>query len=264
MTPDSFRAPLCVSGEDRLTFLQGLITQNVKPQDAPTYGAILTPQGRVLHDALMFYTPEAVLLFVEKNRRDDALTLLNRYRLRAKVTLSADPLVLYRGQSFSEETPFPDPRHPALGWVGYGPGESSATNNDLTWYHQARFRQKIPDGSLDMPVGEALPLDYGLDRCHGIAWDKGCYMGQEVTARMHYRALIKNELVIVCLTHPETENTLPPAFSDLSDHQGRHQGIMASSMGAGQGALGLALVKKDTSWPLNANNISITQKHTPS
>jgi folate-binding protein YgfZ len=263
MTLDPLRAPLCVSGEDRLTFLQGLLTQDIKPQDLPTYGAILTPQGRVLHDALIFYSPEAVLLFVEKNRRHDALTLLNRYRLRAKVTLSADPLVLLRGQQVSEATPFPDPRHPALGWVGYGPAISD-NNEDLTWYHQARFLEKIPDGSLDMPPGEALPLDYGLDRCHGIAWDKGCYMGQEVTARMHYRALIKNELVSVCLTHPETESALPPPFSDLRDYEGRSQGIMASSQGAGQGALGLALVKKDTSWPLSANNIPITQKHTPS
>jgi folate-binding Fe-S cluster repair protein YgfZ len=115
---DAFRAPLCVSGGDRFTFLQGLFTQNIHPQAAPAYGAILTPQGRVVHDALIVYTADAVLVFGETERLGGLQDLLNRYRLRAKVTLTTPSLGLRRSAGASEHTPFPDPRHPALGWMG--------------------------------------------------------------------------------------------------------------------------------------------------
>jgi hypothetical protein len=253
---DAFRAPLCVSGGDRFTFLQGLFTQNIHPQAAPAYGAILTPQGRVVHDALIVYTADAVLVFGETERLGGLQDLLNRYRLRAKVTLTTPSLGLRRSAGASEHTPFPDPRHPALGWMGYGP-ETGEGEGDLSWYHRARFLSAVPEGSLDMPVGEALPLDYGLDRCHGIAWDKGCYMGQEVTARMHYRTLVKKHLVTVALHHPDNTAALPPVFSDLRDADGHNQGLMASSSGVGQGAMGLALVKKDTLWPLYGDGVGV-------
>lgn len=254
---DAFRAPLCVAGDDRLAFLQGLMTQAITPQAAPAYGAILTPQGRVLHDALIVYTADAVLVFGESGRLADAAALLNRYRLRAKVTVTTPSLRLRRSAAASEHTPFPDPRHPALGWVGYGPETPEGGEGDLTWYHRARFLNTVPEGALDMPVGEALPLDYGLDRCHGIAWDKGCYMGQEVTARMHYRTLVKKHLVTVALHHPDDTAALPPAFTDLRDADGHIQGLMASSLGTGQGAMGLALVKKETLWPLYGDGVGV-------
>ncbi|MFM7630244.1 MAG: YgfZ/GcvT domain-containing protein [Alphaproteobacteria bacterium] len=252
---DTFRAPVCVAGGDRLGFLQGLMTQAITPQAAAVYGAILTPQGRVVHDALIVYTPDTVLVFVEKGRLGDAVTLLNRYRLRADVTLSTPPVALWRSPDLGPSTPFPDPRHPALGAVGWGP--DTGTEGDLSWYHRARILHAVPEGALDMPVGEALPLDYGLDRCHGIAWDKGCYMGQEVTARMHYRTLVKKHLVTVALHHPDDTAALPPAFTDLRDADGHIQGLMASSLGTGQGAMGLALVKKDTLWPLYGDGVGV-------
>ena len=215
------RGILVVSGDDHVDFLQGLVTNDVGA--GPAYACLLTAQGRFLHD--FFVVPETKRLLVEceADRRDDLLKRLKQFRLRARVEIVDET------SGFSSNIAFEDPRHPALGRRILG-GTIEGTYK--AWDRQ-RIMLGIPDGSRDMVVGEALLLENNIDRLNGISWDKGCYVGQELTARMHFKGSVKRRLT------PVQIDGVPPAPGTAIFSNGVEAGEMRSSCGD----IGLALLR---------------------
>lgn len=217
------RAVLAVEGADRSAFLQGLISNDIakaNPERA-IYAGLLTAQGRFLHDFCIAASGEAFWLDAEATRVDDLKRRLTLYKLRAKVVLTprADLCVVALwgdgaaaalglraeaglARAFEGGVAFADPRLAALGLRAIVPQPAVAAieqagfvTSSPDMYAQHRMRMGVPEGSHDLPVEKALLLENGFDELNGVDWQKGCYVGQEVTARMKYRALVKRRLV---------------------------------------------------------------------
>ena len=231
MTMTSEELPIChpdtgfisVAGDEACAFLQSIITANVEtlPIGACRPAALLTPQGRVLID-IMVYRPasDRFLLRSDGARRDDLFTRLRRYRLRRLIDLAIEPnirLVLLLSNQAAETIAIPmimscsDPRSPKLGShclveTHHLPAQMGAIDS----WHANRIAAGVPEGSLDLTPERALMLEAGLDQLGAVDFEKGCYVGQEVTARTHYRGLVKRRLV------PLTIAGDPPAIdSDI-------------------------------------------------
>jgi tRNA-modifying protein YgfZ len=231
MTMTSDELPICypdagfisVAGDEACAFLQSIITANVETLPIGTCrpAALLTPQGRVLID-MMVYRPalDQFLIRSDMARRDDLFTRLRRYRLRRPIDLAIEPdirLVLLLGNQESETSVTPmlmscsDPRSPQLGShclveARHLPAQMGAIDR----WHATRIAAGVPEGSVDLIPERALMLEAGLDQLGAVDFEKGCYVGQEVTARTHYRGLVKRRLV------PLTIAGDPPAIdSDI-------------------------------------------------
>ncbi|WP_207457931.1 folate-binding protein YgfZ [Azospirillum sp. SYSU D00513] len=233
------RGVLAVSGEDRATFLQGLVSNDMRRAsgERALYSLFLTPQGKYMHDFLLAEHEGAILLDVEAARREDLLRRLRMYKLRSKVALEdragtfAVAAVFGQGaldrlglpaeagaaRPFGGGIVFTDPRLPALGARAILPAEGAAAAlegaglavQDAADYDRLRLSLGVPDGSRDLVPEKAIALENGLDDLNAISWDKGCYMGQELTARTKYRALIKKKLFPVTLDGPLPEPGTP-------------------------------------------------------
>jgi folate-binding protein YgfZ len=269
-----------IGGDDRRAFLQGLISNDINLclSDKPIYAALLTPQGKFLHDMFIVDIGDAFLVDCEGDRADDLLKRFSQYKLRAKVTLenvSAAYDVWAMGNNLEvgvsrsdQQTPPPlrgrlgggaisnpdggnnvgpppltppsrggeyhrpifytDPRLSGLGSrivVKKGASVGDIRGVDFAIYDKHRLTLGVPDGSRDMIVEKSTLLECNLDRLNAISWTKGCYMGQELTARMHYRALVKKRLFPVKITGPD------PAFGSVIQLNGEDIGDMRSSCG---------------------------------
>jgi folate-binding protein YgfZ len=183
-------------------------------------------------------TPDALLLDVEAAQLPMLIQRLSRFRLRAKVTLrdaSADWRV---HAAWGEGAPpeglaVRDPRLPEAGWRVLAPA-TLPTNASAEDYAAHRLALGLPDGSKDMEAEKSVLLEGGFDELHGISWTKGCYMGQELTARTRYRGLLKRRLVPVAIDGPAPERGTPILTAD---------GAEAGEMRSSQGAQGLALLR---------------------
>jgi len=203
---DETRRLIRVGGGEAEAFLQSLVTANVEtlPGDACRPGALLTPQGRILADMMIHRLDDAFLLECDATRADDLFTRLRRYRLRRPIELvQQDDLRLWVGWGGGDapDGAHIDPRHPDLGWRWIGPeGEMPPTTGaddiaPLDRWHARRIAAGVPQGPVDLVPERALMLEAGLDRLGAVDFEKGCYVGQEVTARTHYRGLVKRRLV---------------------------------------------------------------------
>ena len=258
------RGVLEVAGEDRIAFLQGLVSNDVakvSPQRA-IYAALLTAQGRYLFDFFIVALGDALYLDAEAARLADLQRRLSVYKLRAKVTLSdasarfavaaawgngANTALDLDGvgaaKEFAGGVAHADPRLAALGARFLVPrdggGEAIAragfTRANDAAYDRHRLAFGIPDGTRDLPVEKALLMEAGFDELNGIDWQKGCYMGQEITARMKYRALAKKRLL------PVTVQGAMPMPGTLITLDGAEAGEMLS----GRDGHALALLKLD-------------------
>ncbi len=254
------RGVLAVTGEDRATFLQGLVSNDVHAVTAEraVYSLFLTPQGKYLHDFMIAGAGDALLLDVEAARRDDLLKRLRMYKLRSRIALEdrtagamvvalTGPDALDRlglpaepgaAAPFAGGIAFTDPRTAELGARAIVP---AGTDLDaLGFVHlpfeswdRLRLELGVPDGSRDLEVEKAIPLENNLDALNAISWDKGCYMGQELTARTRYRALIKKRLVPV-----ELDGPLPAPGTPI--HLGEHT---AGEMRSGLQTRALAMLR---------------------
>jgi hypothetical protein len=262
--PDS-RGVLAVEGPDARDFLQGLVSNDVHRvgPDHAVYAALLTAQGRYLHDFFIAALGDALHLDCEAGRREDLKRRLSIYRLRSKVTLSdvTDRLAvaLIYGTDALERLGLPaepgrarplgngivyvDPRLPGLGVRALLPCDSAAAvlrdvglaEGDPADYDRLRLSLGVPDGSRDLPVEKAILLENGFDELHGVDWEKGCYIGQELTARTRYRGLIKKRLIPVAIEGP-----LPPPGTPV--HSGERE---VGQIRSGAGTLALALLRLD-------------------
>ncbi|WP_119166147.1 CAF17-like 4Fe-4S cluster assembly/insertion protein YgfZ [Algihabitans albus] len=234
------RGLLQASGADARSFLQGIVSNDVErvaPERA-IWAAFLTPQGKYLHDFLIAEGPEGVLLLdCEGERRSDLLKRLKLYKLRSKVQLSDRTedlisLVLWgegapaaaglpadpgAARPFHGGSLFVDPRRAELGLRALIPrsaltaalAELDAEPVGLGVWERTRIAAGVPDGSRDMQVDKAILLENGFDELGGVDWTKGCYMGQELTARTKYRGLIKKRLLPVEIAGPPPEPGTP-------------------------------------------------------
>ncbi|BDG73893.1 YgfZ/GcvT domain-containing protein [Roseomonas fluvialis] len=240
LLPD--RGVLELTGPDRVAFLQGLVSNDVSaiPGGTAVWAALLTPQGKWLADFFVLATGDSLLLDAERAQIPMLLQRLSRFRLRSKVELrdaSEDWHVhaAWGAGEILEGFGGRDPRLPEAGWriLARTPLAGSETAEA---YDLHRLRLGLPDGSKDMESEKSVLLEGGFDELNGVSWSKGCYMGQELTARTRYRGLLKRRLVPVLVDGP-----LPPHGAALTDEAGAEVGQMRS----GRDRLGLALLRLD-------------------
>ena len=246
------RSVIAVGGADRVEFLQGLIsndTTKVAPGRA-VWAALLTPQGRFLNDMFVADGGDDTLLLETERERAPALAKqFSLYKLRSKVTVedrsaAMEVAVVFgtgaeRALEIDGAISFVDPRLAELGVRVLAPAGTVAallsargiTAAPLDAYDALRLSLGVPDGSRDLQVEKALLLESGFDELNGVDWKKGCYMGQELTARTKYRGLVKKRLFPI-----EVDGALPaPGTSVHLD--GEEVGELRS--GSGRRALAL-------------------------
>jgi folate-binding protein YgfZ len=237
LLPD--RSVLTVTGADRVGFLNGLVSNDVA-QAAPgraVWAALLTPQGKYLADFFILAEADRLLLDCAAGQAALVSARLLRYRLRADVAIAPAPLCVHAAWDGMADTQgsiaAPDPRLQEAGWriLSAAPLAASA---DAADFDAHRLRLGLPDGVQDLEPEKTVLLEAGFDELGGISWTKGCYMGQELTARTRYRGLLKRRLL------PVQGELLPPPGTPLTAGE-RHVGDMRSS----RGGVGLALLRLD-------------------
>ncbi len=264
------RAILEVSGEDARAFLQGLITNDIEKVSATeaVYAALLTPQGKYLFDFFIVANGDALWLDCEAAGRETLRRRLAMYRLRAKVEIDAGldhevhaaigDNALAAARQIDTALSFADPRIAGLGARAI---VAPAARPDLTGaglragaradYDRLRIRLGVPDGSRDLVPEKSFLLENGFEALNGVDFEKGCYVGQEVTARMKHRALVRKRLVPVRI-----EGAAPPEGAPV--HRGE---IEVGEMRSSSGALGLAMLRLEAiaaAGPLRAGPARLT------
>ncbi|WP_264210364.1 YgfZ/GcvT domain-containing protein [Leisingera thetidis] len=183
----SDRAILRLTGTDAMSFLQGLVTSNVnKLAGGLVYTALLTPQGKYLADFFLVPDGDAVLLDVAAPLAGDLLKRLNMYRLRADVQVAQTELQVRRGTGTAPEGAHADPRHPDMGWRLYG----AEGGDDGSDWDAIRVAHCIPETGIELGPDTYI-LEAGFERLGGVDFRKGCYVGQEVTARMKHKTELR-------------------------------------------------------------------------
>lgn len=178
-----------VTGEDREPFLQGLVTNDVNR--APCWAAMLTPQGKYLADFLIVPEGDALLLDVDAQLTEDLMRRLGMYKLRSRVAIESSGMTVARGTGTAPDGAIADPRHPALGWRLYG---GMGMGDDGSDFDAIRVEHVIPETLVELIPNETFILEAGFERLHGVDFRKGCYVGQEVTARMKHKAELRKGL----------------------------------------------------------------------
>ncbi|MGY6548112.1 MAG: CAF17-like 4Fe-4S cluster assembly/insertion protein YgfZ [Roseinatronobacter sp.] len=199
------RQIISVTGPDREKFLQGLVTNDLRrlPGDGIIYAAMLSPQGKYLADFFVVQAENSILLDCPAAFGADLLKRLGLYKLRADVALQMVDLPVARGTGAAPEGALPDPRHPALGWRAYG----QTLPEDGTDWDALRVAHCIPEAGNELIPNETYILEAGLDRLHGVDFRKGCYVGQEVTARMQHKTELRKGFATVALDAPASPGT---------------------------------------------------------
>ena len=273
----SGRGVLAVGGEDARGFLQDIISNDIDqvgPERA-IYAALLTPQGKFLHDFFIVQAEDLLLFDCEGDRIDDLINRLSLYRLRAKVTFAdvtdehlvaalvgvgaADKLELAEApgsaSAFARGVAFVDPRLAAMGARAIVPRDGGGAAFErlgfaagaIEGYERLRLGHGIPDGSRDMTVERALVLESGLERLNGVDFEKGCYVGQELTSRTKHRAVIRKRLFRVAVNGPLPAPGTPVM---LGEHN-------AGEMRSGLDAVGLALLRLKDVEKAKASGVSL-------
>ena len=235
------RAVLYLTGGDRVGFLNGLVSNDVAlaAPGRAIWAALLTAQGKWLADFFILATADALLIDCEAAQAEMLASRLTRYKLRADIHLAASPLHVATAWGGTQDLPegtiaAPDPRLPGAGWRVLCPSLPPATASFDDW-DRHRIGLGLPDGSRDLEPEKTVLLEAGFDELNGVSWTKGCYMGQELTARTRYRGLLKRRLVPVEIAGP------PPAPGTPVLRDGAEVGTMRS----GHGPAGLALLRLD-------------------
>src|SRR5215813_745480 len=249
------RGVVKVSGEDARSFLNGLVTADVTQLETGMgrFGALLTPQGKIVVDFLITEAPAGhgggFLIDCPRPLAPELAKKLGFYKLRAKVTVenlsdSLGVIAAWDGDpAMRPDLAFNDPREARLGWRILAPedltqkvaGLLGADLVDSADYESHRIASGVPRGGLDFIYGDAFPHETNMDRLHGVDFDKGCYVGQEVVSRMQHRGTARTRTVKV-------------VFDDFASEAGRP--ILAGekqvgTMGSAAGPNGLALVRID-------------------
>ncbi|XP_066573493.1 iron-sulfur cluster assembly factor IBA57, mitochondrial [Amia ocellicauda] len=265
------RALLRLQGEDSAAFLQGLVTNDMElltgeSRRGAIYTHMLSVQGRTLFDLILYRLKESedgqfsVLVECDRTVTDSLQKHLKVYKIRRKVSIlpCADlspwaVLPLEGGEGREAAGPKlsapdrvllweEDPRTVAMGWRLVAPTQlnpveliSESRQGDIEDYHRHRYTIGLPEGVQDLPPGVALPLESNLAYMRGISFTKGCYIGQELTARTHHTGVIRKRLMPVRLSAPIRDPEGLAIVTEAGKLAGKHR--------AGSGSLGLALIR---------------------
>lgn len=249
------RGVIKVSGEDARRFLDGLVTTNVElvQPGVARFGALLTPQGKIIADFLITEASKGqgggLLLDCAKALAQQLAGRLGFYKLRAKVVVenlsdSLGVLAVWDGEpSLRPELAFADPRSEKLGWRILVPADLARKAADAiraeyveaSAYDAHRIALGVPRGGADFIYGDAFPHESNMDRLHGVDFDKGCYVGQEVVSRMQHRGTARTRIVRLIVNGPAPEVGVTIAAGEKS------LGVMGSSLDG----RGLAMIRTD-------------------
>jgi folate-binding protein YgfZ len=257
LAPLPARGVLRVAGADRASFLNGLVSNNVAKATPgrAVWAALLSAQGRYITDFfILAEDDEALLLDMPRAALADLLAKLQRFKLRASVTIEDASERFHVHAAWDGAPPpvpftAPDPRLPGAGFRCLSE-TALATNRSAADYDAFRLSLGLPDGPPDLEPDKTLLLEAGFDELGGVDFEKGCYMGQELTARTKYRGLIKRRLVPVTLSEPAAP--LTPILAE---------GAEVGSLRSTRGMLGLASLRLDAlRRPLIAGNALVTPR----
>jgi tRNA-modifying protein YgfZ len=227
-----------LTGKDALSFLQGLVTNDLRPlEQGPgiVWAALLTPQGKYLADFFVVRTSEGALLIdIATTLAADTLRRLTMYRLRADVRIAPVALHVLRGLGQPPVGALPDPRHPALGWRAWS--DSPGDDPEIDW-DQIRVDNLIPESGIELVPDDSFILEHGFERLRGVDFRKGCYVGQEVTARMKHKTDLRKGLVRVLM-----EGTAPVGTEVMAE-----DGRLVGTLFTQSGGFGIAYLRHDRS-----------------
>ena len=264
------RAVLTVGGEGRTDFLQGLISNDIEQvaPDTAIWAALLTPQGKYLHDFFIVEMNSLYYLDCEAQRIMDLGQRLSRFKLRSKVELGiGDSFTVFAllgenvGESlgltemngnamlFADGIAYVDPRLTMAGVRLIAPQKTAVhalhdigfTEGKFLEYERLRLRLGLPDGSRDLVVEKSTLLESNFEDLHGLDWDKGCYMGQELTARTKYRGLARRRLMPISIEGPIPAPGTPILAGDIEVGE-----IRSAFDGIGLALLRLDRIEKST------------------
>lgn len=247
LLPD--RKCLQVSGEDRMDFLQGLITNDVAglKENGALFAGLLTPQGKLLFDFFVVNAGDVLLLDCAADIAGGLLKRLAFYKLRAKVAIEDVSARWHVSAAWGKDAmsladtmgalAYRDPRLPNLGWrIFVGElDEKSSFKAPATAYDSMRIGLAVPEGGKDYTFGETFPHEACFDLLRGVDFKKGCYVGQEVVSRMHHRGTARTRVLAV-----SGESDLPSGGGDIVA-----EGFPVGRLGSVAGKLGIALARLD-------------------
>jgi len=190
------RKVLSLTGSDRVEFLQGLVTNDITK--APiVYAALLTPQGKFLADFFVVTEADRLLIDVAEIQAARLAQRLRMYRLRADVQISETDIIVSRGLGPAPEGALMDPRHKALGWRLYGDEDRSEA---VDW-DAMRVELNVPEAGVELGPDSYI-LEAGFERLNGVDFKKGCFVGQEIVARMKHKSELRKGIVRVSIDGP--------------------------------------------------------------
>lgn len=204
--------------EDVAAFLQGLVTNDVTG-DLPVWAGLLTPQGKALFDFIVWGDGADLLLDCEEAGADALARRLSLYRLRRKIAIARDPALGVFWQAEPTEGAVADPRLPGLGWRRIAPVGVDDPAGDDAWLAH-RLALGVAEGAGEIGSDATLWLEANAAELHGVSFAKGCYVGQENTARMNWRQKVNRRLVVVPIerSRPDRQRAAYPALGLAVDH----------------------------------------------
>lgn len=252
------RAVVKLAGSDAKTLLQNVLTLDMEGVDAhgSGYGALLTPQGKILWDFVLHRQPDGYAVDLRAGEAEAFAKRLSLYKLRANVDISAAPeLALHVGWDDADApAAAADPRVAALGRRWLASAGSAVVDVQASDWHRHRIALAVPEGGVDFVFGDAFPFDAGMDSLSGVAFDKGCYIGQEVVSRMRHRGTARRRIVRLAGAEP-----LPPPGADIVAGEQPIGRLGSSDAGTGIGVVRLDRVRAalDSGLPIRTGGIAV-------
>lgn len=242
LLPD--RGIVSVAGMDARRLLQGIITNDMDLLDAQPaiFAGLLSPQGKVLFEFFVVKADDGFLLDVASEKAGELAKRLAMYKLRAKATIEHTNERYRICAAWGAEPPrldatvvFADPRSAALGWRAVFDGTTIAPACTADTYDAHRIGLAIPEGGKDYDFGDAFPHEANFDLLHGVGFEKGCYVGQEIVSRMQHRATVRKRIVRVT-----GEADLPASRPVIKTSD-----VVIGQLGSVAGKQGLAMLRLD-------------------
>ena len=250
------RSIISISGEDTKIFLQGLITNDINKvsEKQAIYALMLSPQGRFSYDFFIIKSGDKFLLDCSCEQVDEIIKKFSFYKLRSKIEIKIEEDLVVVADNDCSSNPifnqeiadevliFADPRNSELGFRIFAKKtviekSMKADETNSAKYNLHRLKLKIPDDS-DLTFEKSFPLEFGFDNLNAIDYQKGCYVGQETTARMHYKGVIRKQIFLV-----EVFDCNEIAKSTEIEADGKKIGEILSSIFYDNKLLALALIK---------------------